>query len=45
MGPDSSSSINNLLMNLNFQDGSRVADFRLPSHLTERFVTENSSTE
>ena len=29
------------LITWNFQDGGRVADFRLPSHLTEGFVTEN----
>ena len=41
MGLDSSSPINLAYLNLNFQDGGRVADFRLPSHLTEGFVTEN----
>ena len=39
MGPDSISSIN--LAYRNFQDGGRVADFRLPSHLIEGFITEN----
>ena len=41
MGLDSSSSINLHLATWNFQDGGRVADFRLPSHLTEGFVREN----
>ena len=41
MGLDSSSPINLAYLKLNFQDGGRVADFRLPSHLTEGFVTEN----
>ena len=41
MGPDSSSPINLAYLNWNFQDSGRVADFRLPSHLTEGFVTEN----
>ena len=38
MGPDSSSSIN--LAYLKLQDRRHVADFQLPSHLTEGFVTE-----
>ena len=29
------------LPELKLQDGGRVADFRLPSHLTEGFVMEN----
>ena len=41
MGPDSSSPINLAYVNWNFQGGGSVADFRLPSHLTEGFVTEN----
>ena len=39
MGPSLSSSIN--LAYLSLQDGGRVADFWLLSHLTEGFVTEN----
>ena len=41
MGLDSSWPINLAYLNWNFQDGGRVADFRLPSHLIEGFVSEN----
>ena len=40
MRPNSSSSINLAHLKL-LKNGGRVADFRLPSHLTEGFVTEN----
>ena len=40
MGPDSSSSINLAYLG-HLQDGGPVADFGLPSHLTEGFVTEH----
>ena len=41
MALNSSSSLNLHVATWNFKDGGHVADFRLPSHLTEGFVTEN----